>query len=268
MLLMLQLLQLLLNQRMVQSQSPEGRSQETIPLFRLTQRGVWDSVGRLAPASPCEWLPTAGATALNLANRSLERLPSCLPRTLHSLDGSHNLLRSLSEPELGRLPQLRELTLHHNRISVLHWGRDTPAGLRELDLSHNLLAELPPCAAPFGSSLRSLALAGNPLRELPPRSFACFPALQLLNLSCSELGHIAPGAFAGVDGGPLAALELLDLSGSSLERGECGVRATHVPLGRLEVAPETSRVCPKCPTITEVLTISRLCMKKLSHRGN
>ncbi|XP_052039672.1 leucine-rich repeat neuronal protein 4 [Apodemus sylvaticus] len=220
--LMLQLLQLLLQLRMVQSQSLEGRSQETIPLFRLTQQGVWDSLDRRATDSPCEGLPAAGTTALNLANRSLERLPSCLPRTLRSLDGSHNLLRALGEPVLGRLPELRVLTLHHNRISVLHWGRGTPAGLRELDLSHNLLAELPPCAAPSGSSLRSLALAGNPLRALPPRTFACFPALQLLNLSCSELGHIAPEAFAGEDGGPLAALELLDLSGSSLERVESG----------------------------------------------
>lgn len=224
--LLLRLLQLLLQLLMVQSQSLEGLSQETIPLFRLTQQGVWDSVYSRATDSPCEGLPVAGATALNLANRSLERLPSCLPRTLRSLDGSHNELRALSEPVLARLPELRVLTLHHNRISVLHWGRGTLPGLRELDLSHNLLAELPPCAEPSGSSLRSLVLAGNPLQALQPRTFTCFPALQLLNLSYSELGHIAQEAFAGVDGGPLATLELLDLSGTSLERGECGVRAT------------------------------------------
>ena len=233
--LLLQLLQLLLQLLMAQSQSLERISQDRIPLFRLTQQGDWDSLDRHPTDSLCVGLPAAGVTTLNLANRSLESLPSCLPRTLRSLDGSHNLLRALSEPVLGRLPELRVLTLHHNRISVLHWGRDTLAELRELDLSHNLLTELPPCAGPSGSSLRSLALAGNPLRALLPRTFACFPALRLLNLSCSELGHIAQEAFAGVDGGPLAALELLDLSGTSLERGENRVRATHVPLGRLEI---------------------------------
>ncbi|NP_796277.2 leucine-rich repeat neuronal protein 4 isoform X1 [Mus musculus] len=220
--LMLQLLQLLLQLLMAQSQSLERISQDRIPLFRLTQQGDWDSLDRHPTDSLCVGLPAAGVTTLNLANRSLESLPSCLPRTLRSLDGSHNLLRALSEPVLGRLPELRVLTLHHNRISVLHWGRDTLAELRELDLSHNLLTELPPCAGPSGSSLRSLALAGNPLRALLPRTFACFPALRLLNLSCSELGHIAQEAFAGVDGGPLAALELLDLSGTSLERVESG----------------------------------------------
>lgn len=245
--LMLPLLQLLLQLLMVQSQSLEGPSQKTIPLFRLTQQGVWDSLDRHATDSPCEGLPVAGATALNLANRSLESLPSCLPRTLRSLDGSHNLLRALNELVLGRLPELRVLTLHHNRISVLHWGRSTLAGLRELDLSYNLLTELPPCVGPSGSSLRSLALAGNPLQELQPRTFACFPALQLLNLSCSELGHIAQEAFAGVDGGPLAALELLDLSGTSLERGECGVRATRVHLGRLEVRAAFFQRWPQKP---------------------
>lgn len=224
--LMLQLLPLLLQLLMAQSQSLEGLSQDPIPLFRLTQQGSWDNLDRRPTDSPCVGLPATGVTTLNLANRSLKSLPSCLPRTLRSLDGSHNLLSALSEPMLGRLPELRVLTLHHNRISVLHWGRDTLAGLSELDLSHNLLTELPPCAGPSGSSLSSLSLAGNPLRALPPRTFACFPALQLLNLSCSQLGHIAQEAFAGVDGGPLATLELLDLSSTSLERGEYGMRAT------------------------------------------
>lgn len=218
--LMLQLLQLLLQLQMVQSHSLEGLSQGQIPLFRLTQLGVWDSHDRRPNDSSCEGLPAAGATTLNLANRSLERLPSCLPRTLRILDGSHNLLHALSEPVLRRLPELSVLTLHHNRISVLHWDGSTPAGLLELDLSHNLLTELQPCAGLSRSSLSSLSLAGNPLQALQPRTFACFPELQFLNLSCSKLGHIAQEAFAGVDGGPLAALELLDLSGTNLERVE------------------------------------------------
>lgn len=200
----------------VQSQSQEGIPWEITPLFRLTQQGPWDS-----PDSPCQGLPAAGATALSLANRSLESLPRCLPGTLRSLDGSHNLLRALGAPELGRLPELRVLTLHHNRISALHWDRSAPTGLQELDLSHNLLAELPPCGGPAARSLRWLALAGNPLRALQPRTFACFPALRHLNLSCSELGTVAQQAFAGDGGGPLAALEVLDLSGTPLDRGEC-----------------------------------------------
>ncbi|PNJ24301.1 LRRN4 isoform 1 [Pongo abelii] len=201
--------------------------QEKVPLFRVTQQGLWGSSGSNATDSPCKGLPAADATALTLADRNLERLPGCLPRTLRSLDASHNLLRVLSTSELGHLEQLQVLTLRHNRIAALRWGPGGPAGLHTLDLSYNQLAALPPCAGPALSSLRALALAGNPLQTLQPRAFACFPALQLLNLSCTALGRgaqggIAEAAFAGEDGAPLATLEVLDLSGTFLERVESG----------------------------------------------
>ncbi|VFV23097.1 Hypothetical predicted protein [Lynx pardinus] len=200
-----------------------GPPQERAPLFRLTQQGPWESGASNATVSPCEGLPVAGATTLTLANSSLERLPDCLPPTLRSLDGSHNLLRSLSAAELGHLPQLQVLTLRHNRMAALRWGPGGPAGLHTLDLSYNRLAALPPCAGPALPGLRSLELAGNPLRELQPGAFACLPALRLLNLSCTELGRdpgagIADAAFAGAGG----ALEVLDLSGTSLEQVQSG----------------------------------------------
>ncbi|XP_008821067.1 leucine-rich repeat neuronal protein 4 [Nannospalax galili] len=204
-----------------------GPPQEPVPLFRLTQQGPWESRGSYTTSdSPCEGFPV-GATVLTLVNRSLERLPACLPRTLRSLDGSHNLLRALSTPELGGLQELRELTLRHNRISALRWGGGAPARLLALDLSHNALAALPPCTGPALHSLRMLTLAGNPLRELQPRAFACLPELQLLNLSCSALGRgargsIADGAFTREDGQPLVTLEVLDLSGTHLEQVESG----------------------------------------------
>nr|XP_010342079.2 leucine-rich repeat neuronal protein 4 isoform X2 [Saimiri boliviensis boliviensis] len=201
--------------------------QERVPLFRVTQQGPRGSSGSNATDSPCEGLPVAETTALSLANRSLERLPGCLPRTLRRLDASHNLLRALSASELGHLEQLQVLAVRHNRIAALRWGPGGPAGLRTLDLSCNQLAALPPCAGPALSSLRALALAGNPLQALQPRTFACFPALQLLNLSFTALGRgpqggIAEAAFAGEDGAPLATLEVLDLSGTFLERVESG----------------------------------------------
>ncbi|XP_055121795.2 leucine-rich repeat neuronal protein 4 [Symphalangus syndactylus] len=201
--------------------------QKKVPLFRVTQQGPWGSSGSNATDSPCEGLPAADATALTLANRNLERLPGCLPRTLRSIDASHNLLRALSTSELGHLEQLQVLTLRHNRIAALRWGPGGPAGLHTLDLSYNRLAALPRCALPVPSSLRALELAGNPLQALQPRAFACLPALRLLNLSCTALGRgirggIAEAAFAGEEGAPLATLEVLDLSGTFLERVESG----------------------------------------------
>lgn len=202
-----------------------GPPPERGPLFWLTRQDSRESGAANATVSPCEGLPSAGASTLTLANRSLERLPNCLPPALRSLDASHNLLRALSAPELGALPRLQALTLRHNRIAELRWGPGGPAALHTLDLSYNQLATLPPCAGPALPGLRSLALAGNPLQALQPGAFACLPALRLLNLSGTALGRdlgagIADGAFAGAGG----ALEVLDLSGTFLERGEYGRR--------------------------------------------
>ncbi|XP_005380910.1 PREDICTED: leucine-rich repeat neuronal protein 4 [Chinchilla lanigera] len=196
--------------------------EERVPFVRLTSQSSWGSGGSNATVSPCEGLPAAGATAWTVANRSLERLPRCLPRSLRSLDGSHNLLRALSAAELGHLPELQELTVRHNRIATLRWGPGGPSGLRALDLSYNQLDTLQQCTGPALRSLRLLELAGNPLRALPPRAFVCFPALQRLNLSYTELGrgaqgNIARGAFAGE-----VMLKVLDLSGTHLQQIESG----------------------------------------------
>ncbi|XP_019500130.1 PREDICTED: leucine-rich repeat neuronal protein 4 [Hipposideros armiger] len=193
-------------------------SQERTPLFRLIQQGPWGSGANNATSSPCEGLFAAGATTLTLANRSLERLPDCLPRALRILDCSSNLLRALSAPELGHLPQLQVLTLRRNRIAALRWGPGGPAGLHTLDLSYNRLTALPLCAEPALGRLRALDLAGNPLQALPPGAFACFPGLRLLNLSCTALGRGAQGDIADATFAPLDTLEVLDLSGTFLTR--------------------------------------------------
>ncbi|KAM6144365.1 leucine-rich repeat neuronal protein 4 [Erethizon dorsatum] len=250
--------------------------QERAPFFRLTPERSWESGGSNASASPCEGLPAAGTTAWSVANRSLERLPLCLPRALHSLDGSHNLLSALSAAELGHLPELQELTVPHNRIAALRWGPGGPAGLRALDLSYNQLDALPPCSGPALRSLRVLELAGNPLRALPPRAFVCFPALQRLNLSYTELGRgahggIARGAFTGEAGEALATLEVLDLSGTHLPQIESGwmrhlPNLTHLYLRKMprlktlegdifQMTPNLSQlICHDSPALTSVHT--------------
>lgn len=219
-------------------------SQERAPLFRLTRRGPWGGGANDTTGSPCEGLFPAGATTLTLANRSLERLPSCLPDSLRSLDCSYNLLRSLSAPELGHLPELQVLTLRHNHVTELRWG---PAALRTLDLSYNRLAALPLCTGPALGSLRALELAGNPLQKLPPRAFACFPALRLLNLSCTALGPGAPAGIADAAFAALATLEVLDLSGTFLTQGE--PRASGFPEAGWACAPGIGRDFPEgwCP---------------------
>ncbi|XP_055977567.1 leucine-rich repeat neuronal protein 4 [Sorex fumeus] len=205
------------------------RPREQAPVFWLTQQGpLEETEPGNATASPCEGLPAAGVAAWTLANRSLELLPRCLPRELQTLDASHNLLRALGAADLGHLPQLRVLSLRHNRVEALSWGPGEPAALHTLDLADNRLVELPSCGGPAArSGLRTLSLAGNPLRALRPGAFSCFPALRLLNLSSTALGRgargdLPDGAFTAAGGAALAALEVLDLSGTFLEQIRSG----------------------------------------------
>ncbi|KAM5305115.1 leucine-rich repeat neuronal protein 4 [Glossophaga mutica] len=199
-----------------------GPHQQRAPLFWLTQQGPSGSGASNTTDSPCEGLFPTGATTLTLVNRSLAHLPSCLPRTLRSLNSSHNLLSALSASDLRHLPQLQVLTLHHNRIGTLLWGPGWPTGLHTLDLGYNKLAALPSCTGPALSSLRVLELAGNPLESLPPGAFACFPQLRLLNLSRTTLGSGAQVAIADTAFEHLATLEVLDLSGTLLKQVQSG----------------------------------------------
>ncbi|XP_020841273.1 leucine-rich repeat neuronal protein 4 [Phascolarctos cinereus] len=208
--------------------SKEGtvKPKATVTVFQVAQLGPWEDNLNLSSLS-CEEFNKTTAT-LFLANRSLESIPPCLPRTLQSLDLSSNQLKELRDQDLRDLSSLQVLILRNNLIQELHFG-ETPVfeSLETLDLSYNKLSSMPSCQTVVLQNLTWLSLVGNPILEIHPGAFSCFPSLHFLNLSVTLLGKndqegIQESAFAQRILGqvrektPMHTMEVLDLSGTFL----------------------------------------------------
>lgn len=108
------------------------------------------------------------------------------------------------------LPALRRLCLHGNAIAAVS-GLSGLSALRDLDLSSNCIAELPPGALSGLGRLTALDLAGNRLTRLVPALLAGLPSLRRLSLAGNGLAFLE--ALAALHGGPL---QRLDLRGNAL----------------------------------------------------
>ncbi|NWR49523.1 LRRN4 protein, partial [Regulus satrapa] len=202
-------------------------SRNVTTFFQLAQEDAWENVNLTSMS--CEDQRNRTWITLQLTNSSLTAFPVCLPEALEILDLSNNLLAEVNGTELANLPELRVLSLRHNRLRWLRWGSETLGSLLKLDLSFNRLSAVPPCQGRALPNLRWLSLAGNPLIEIRPLAFACYPQLQLLNLSATLLGRedgraIGDSAFA-ISADPSEAhsrpgnsIRVLDLSGTFLEK--------------------------------------------------
>uniref|UniRef100_A0A8C3KP53 Uncharacterized protein n=1 Tax=Calidris pygmaea TaxID=425635 RepID=A0A8C3KP53_9CHAR len=126
-----------------------------------------------APSPPCFSLPSDPPAELDLTNRS-HRCP---------------------ELDWSLFQGQRRLVLSHNGIETLSPTSHLQPGLEELDLSYNLLRDLPPAFLSRAGGLRHLGLQHNRLRELPPDFFANATALRSLWLEGNPLPAVPPTAF-------------------------------------------------------------------------
>ena len=154
-----------------------GRACEAVTPAELARRRLvrLQDVG-LGELKPLDFLGMAGMTVLILDDNGLSALPEGL------LAGS---------------PNLRVLRLRGNRFETLPTLGSAPA-LIELDLTGNLLAELP--AQPFADlpALGYLYLAGNHIETLPADLLFDTEALRILELQDNALEALPEGLFAGV----------------------------------------------------------------------
>ncbi|KAM6294811.1 leucine-rich repeat-containing protein 25 [Aegotheles albertisi] len=126
-----------------------------------------------SPSSPCPAVPPDAPAELDLSNRS----------------------HQCSELDWGPFQRQRRLVLSRNGIAALSPSSRVGPGLEELDLSHNLLRELPGTFLSGARGLRSLQLQHNLLRELPRGFFANATALVTLRLEGNPLPAVPPSAF-------------------------------------------------------------------------
>ena len=147
-------------------------------------------------------------TQLNLSQNELTVLPinvTSYLRNCTKLNLHQNNMTYVPASILG-LPMIRELNLSHNKISELPnvlWS----ASLVQLNLSHNELKTLPDCATELCDSMKVLRLENNRLKVVP--KCICF----LSNLDTLDIGYNPEILVLPVDLGRLAVLKQLILNG-------------------------------------------------------
>ncbi|CAH2266846.1 jg8907 [Pararge aegeria aegeria] len=136
---------------------------------------------------------------------------------LHTLDLSHNEIKSLSEEsELLKLRSLQHLYLQHNNITdISSEAFNGLVSMRVLNISHNRLHTLPEGLFAYARELREIYLNDNSLFELARGIFHRLEQLIVLDLSSNQLtsNHIDDGTFLG-----LIRLIVLNLSNNALTR--------------------------------------------------
>ncbi|XP_049854700.1 chaoptin-like [Schistocerca gregaria] len=148
-----------------------------------------------------------------LAPAALSHLPA-----LSRLDLQHNRLKELSLSAFHNVTAPAThmaLNLSYNALAALHAADgDLEMYVRVLDLSHNLLSEIPVnFLRRLSGSLRRLHLGYNRLSRLEARALGPLPHLEELSLPHNGIVSLRTQAFAGAGG----SLQLLDLSHNHVE---------------------------------------------------
>ena len=163
----------------------------------------WQVADALRGGKACEVI-----TPTELARRRTLRLPNAGLADLRPLDFlglagmtvlilDGNGLSALPEGLLAGSPKLRVLRLRGNRFETLP-ALGSALELIELDLTGNLLAELPPQALADLPALGYLYLGGNRIHALPAGLLANAEAMRILEMQDNALEAIPEGLFADV----------------------------------------------------------------------
>ncbi|XP_037960618.1 uncharacterized protein LOC119689787 [Teleopsis dalmanni] len=148
----------------------------------------------------CKW--RNGKQTVECIDRHLIQIPDTIDPSTQVLDLSGNNLQTLSSKLFIRanLLNLQRLFLRNCRIGVIELDAfEGLTNLIELDLSQNLLVNVPTDQISLITSLRDLNLSQNHIPKLESRVFARNTAIHKLDLSYCEMKIIAPEAFYGLN---------------------------------------------------------------------
>nr|WEW53051.1 toll-like receptor 2 [Platichthys stellatus] len=150
-----------------------------------------------------------------------------------TLDLSFNNITMVTEDDLSGHVRLTALSLHGNRVSVIHPAAfDSLWSLEELDLSHNQLTSLNPAWFDQLGALLQLNLLHNPYRCVGSSpEFHGLVRLRRLAFGGPALEEIKMAALSGV-----TELETLTVHANNLSRYESGALADVWPLGRVTLS--------------------------------
>ncbi|XP_074555440.1 toll-like receptor 2 [Halichoeres trimaculatus] len=150
-----------------------------------------------------------------------------------TLDLSFNNITEVTERDLTGHRRLKALSLHGNRLAVIHpLGFDSLWSLETLDLSNNQLTALNHKWFRKLGALQKLNLLNNPYRSLAsPSGFQGLVSLRRLLFGGPALEEIKRADLLGV-----TELEELAINANNLIRYESGALADMWPLGRVTLS--------------------------------
>ncbi|XP_063592429.1 leucine-rich repeat, immunoglobulin-like domain and transmembrane domain-containing protein 3 [Penaeus indicus] len=169
-------------------------------------------VSSCPPVCTCKW--KNGKQAVECKNQGLASLPADVHTDTQVLDMSGNNLHTLPKSVFSwaSLINLQKIYLRDCKISFVEpTALLQLTNLVELDLSENLLTEVPALAFSHTPALRELHLRGNRIHKIFRDSFSHTPSLVRLDLSYAGVRNIAASAFDS-----LSLLEKLKLQGNQL----------------------------------------------------
>ncbi|OQR68433.1 leucine-rich repeat and fibronectin type-III domain-containing protein 5-like [Tropilaelaps mercedesae] len=160
------------------------------------------NVGTMACHSNCECKWKQGKRWANCPGKNMFTVPSGLSSEVQVINLERNNFQTLPTrifQERG-LTNLQKIYLQHCRLGrVAEDSLHQLTNLVELDLSDNLLTEVPTKALKAANHLRKLHLNNNPIPRLTGNTFQGLQHLQHLSLSGCQLAHIDAAAFGGLE---------------------------------------------------------------------
>lgn len=160
----------------------------------------------------CKW--KSGKRTVECTDRALITIPKEIDTETQVLDLSGNNLQILPDRTFHKIDLLNVQRLYLRSCRIGQIEKLAFKGLTnliELDLSYNLLTQIPTDAFRSIPFLRDLILTRNPISKIDSNAFAILSNLVKLDLSNCQLNTISPQAFDGIE-----SLELLKLSGNKL----------------------------------------------------
>uniref|UniRef100_K7FWW5 Immunoglobulin superfamily containing leucine rich repeat n=1 Tax=Pelodiscus sinensis TaxID=13735 RepID=K7FWW5_PELSI len=133
-----------------------------------------------------------GRQLAECAYRDLQEVPAGLPSNVTTLTLSANRLHALQQRSFLEVTQVSSLWLAHNEISAIEAGL---LHLKNIDLSHNQLADFPWRDLHNLSALQLLKMNNNQLARLPADAFRTLRDLRSLRINNNEFATIAQGTF-------------------------------------------------------------------------
>ncbi|NWI13614.1 AMGO3 protein, partial [Crypturellus soui] len=207
----------------------EPRWQRLAKLLLLLALWAHGQATRTTPRG-CPDVCICTSDLLSCSQRALREVPHALPRTVSTLDLSHNTLTQLPDGWLAALPHLEALHMSHNHIRDLsaHAFRNA-SHLRHLDMSSNRLRAIESHYFAALLSLEELLLYNNWIARIDENAFAKLSGLRKVYLSWNNLTHFP---FRSVHGLGNYSLHTLDLSSNNL---------SSIPVEELAALPENIR---------------------------